>query len=91
VLDALDECPERERHRIISFISKIVAELRCAKVFIISRREADILEAFKSKTSTIQIKVKSIVADILLYVYNEVIRLREGYYRKRLYLTSNKL
>jgi hypothetical protein len=91
VLDALDECPESERHRIIGFVSKIVAELRCAKVFITSRREADILEAFESKTSTIQIEAKSIAADISLHVHDEVTKLREGYHGKKLHLTSDKL
>ena len=91
VLDALDECPEHERHRIIGFISKIVAELQCVKVFITSRREADLLEAFEGKASTIQIEAKSVTADIVLYVQDEVTKLREGYNGKRLYLTSNKL
>jgi ankyrin repeat domain-containing protein 50 len=91
VLDALDECPGHERHRIIGFISKIVAELQCAKVFITSRREADILEAFEGKTSTIQIEARSVAADIALHVRDEVTKLRKGYNGKRLYLTSDKL
>lgn len=91
VLDALDECPEHERHRIIGFITKIVAEQQCAKVFITSRREADILEAFEGKTSTIQIEARSVAADIALHVRDEVTKLRKGYNGKRLYLTSDKL
>jgi ankyrin repeat domain-containing protein 50 len=91
VLDALDECPGHERHRIIGFIDKIVTELQCAKVFITSRREADILEAFEGKTSTVQIEVRSVAADIALHVRDEVTKLRKGYNGKRLYLTSNKL
>jgi ankyrin repeat domain-containing protein 50 len=91
VLDALDECPGHERHRIIGFINKIVAELQCAKVFITSRREADLLEAFEGKTSTIQIEARSVAADIALHVRDEVTKLRDGYNGKRLHLTSNKL
>lgn len=93
VLDALDECPECERHRIISFIDKVVAELQCAKIFITSRREADIVEAFEGKTSTVQVEAKNVAADIALYVRDEVAKakLPGGWNGKRLYLTSDKL
>lgn len=93
VLDALDECPEHERHRIIGFIDKVVAELQCAKIFITSRREADIVEAFEGKTSTVQIEAKNVAADIALYVRDEVAKakLPRGWNGKRLYLTSDKL
>ncbi|OCK94501.1 uncharacterized protein K441DRAFT_636242, partial [Cenococcum geophilum 1.58] len=93
VLDALDECPEHERHRIIGFIDKVVAELQCAKIFITSRREADIVEAFEGKTSTVQIEAKNVAADIALYVRDEVAKakLPGGWNGKRLYLTSDKL
>ena len=91
VLDALDECPEHERHRIIGFINKVVADLQRAKIFITSRREADIVEAFEGKTSTIQIEAKNVAADIALYVGDEVAKLRRGWNGKRLYLTSNRL
>jgi len=93
ILDALDECPEHERHRIIGFINKVVAELQCAKIFITSRREADIVEAFEGKTSTVQIEAKNVAADIALYVRDEVAKakLPGGWNGKRLYLTSDKL
>jgi hypothetical protein len=91
VLDALDECPEHERHRIIGFVNKVVAELQCAKIFITSRRETDIVEAFEGKITTVQIEAKNVAADIALYVHDEVAKLREGWNGKRLYLTSDRL
>jgi len=91
VLDALDECPKPQRPEIISFVSEVIAKMQCAKVFITSRREGDILQAFEGKTSTIQIEAKNIAADIELYVRDEVAELRKGRHGKRLYLTSDKL
>ena len=91
IFDALDECPRPQRPEIISFIGKVVAKTQCAKVFITSRREGDILQAFEGKTSTIQIEAKNIAADVALYVRDEVAELREGRHGKRLYLTSDQL
>jgi ankyrin repeat domain-containing protein 50 len=92
VIDALDECPEHERYQVIGFITKIVETLPCAKVFVTSRRESDILHAFEGgNTPTIQIKAENIAADIGLYVHSEVKKLRKGYYGKKLSLDSGTL
>lgn len=92
VIDALDECPMHERHHIICFIIGVMKALRCAKIFVTSRRVSDIVRAFKeSSTPTIQIKAENVAADIESFVHNEVKKLRKGYYGKKLQLTSDIL
>jgi hypothetical protein len=92
VIDALDECPEHERYHIIAFIAKIVTTLPCAKVFVTSRRESDIVRAFEdSKAPTIQIRAENVAADIGLYVHSEVKKLRKGCHGKKLHLNSDTL
>ena len=92
VIDALDECPERERHHVIRFISEVMKALRCAKIFVTSRRESDIVRAFEDgSTPTIQIKEENVAADIESFVQSEVKTLRKGFYGKKLHLTSDVL
>ena len=92
VIDALDECPMHERHHIICFITGVMEALRCAKIFVTSRRVSDIVRAFKeSSTPTIQIKAENVAADIESFVHSEVKKLRKGYYGKKLQLTSDVL
>lgn len=92
VIDALDECPKRERPDIIGSVIKIVNALPCIKVFITSRRELDIVDVFENgSTPTIQIKAESVAEDIELYVREEVMKLRKGHYGKRLWIESNEL
>jgi ankyrin repeat domain-containing protein 50 len=92
VIDALDECPGRERHHIIRFITEVMKALRCAKIFVTSRRESDIVRAFEdSSTPTIQIKAENVAADIKSFVQSEVKKLRKGFYGKKLHLTSDDL
>ena len=92
IIDALDECPERERHNVIRFITEVVNGLRCAKIFVTSRREFDIVRAFEeSSTPTIQIKTENITPDIESFVQSEVEKLRNGYHGKKLYLTDDIL
>ncbi|OCK73445.1 hypothetical protein K432DRAFT_420720 [Lepidopterella palustris CBS 459.81] len=92
VIDALDECPERERHYIIGFITETINTLPCAKFFVTSRRETDIVRAFEERsTPTIQIKAENVAADIEGFVHSEVKKLRHGYHGKKLHLTSDVL
>lgn len=92
MLDALDECPADERHHIIGFLTNLVEVLPNAKVFITSRKEGDIAEAFKNRnTPVIAIKAENVREDIEVFVRAEVKRLREGYGGKRLYLTGDSL
>ena len=92
VIDALDECPENERHRIIGIISGVIKALDGAKIFITSRRESDILRAFEeSSTPTIQIKADNVAADIESFVCDEVKKLRKGYNGKKLHITNDFL
>lgn len=92
VIDALDECPEKERHHIIGIISEVIKALYGAKIFITSRRESDILRAFEeSSTPTIQIEADNVAADIENFVSNKVKKLREGQHGKKLHITSDSL
>jgi ankyrin repeat domain-containing protein 50 len=92
IIDALDECPKDARNRILGFLSGVVNNLPCAKVFVTSRRERDIEEAFmKLKTPIIEIEAESVAADISSYVKSEIKRLRDGYDGKRLYLKNDTL
>jgi hypothetical protein len=92
VIDALDECPKHERPRVLGFIIGIVDSLPRAKVFITSRREQDIVEAFAQlSTPAIQIEAKHVATDISNYVESETERLREGYNGKKLYVKNAAL
>jgi len=83
IIDALDECmqdEEREilnRRRIMNFIFELTDDLKddppCVKVFVTSRRETDIADAFAlHQTSTIQIEAKNVAGDINAYVNQHV-------------------
>lgn len=92
VIDALDECPEEERHRIIGIISEVMKALSGARIFITSRRESDILRAFEEcSTPTIQIQADNVAADIERFVCDEVKKLRKGYHGKKLHITNDFL
>lgn len=94
VFDALDECPEQARGEILEFITSIVTtQGGCqVKVFVTSREETDIAEAFRDiKVPTIQIRAESVTADIANFARNQVEKLQAGHYGKRLYVTDDKL
>jgi hypothetical protein len=92
IIDALDECPVDKRHYIIGFLTEVVKAISRAKVFITSRKESDISNAFeREKTPIIKIEAENVTADIRLYVTSEVKRLRQGYNGKRLYVESDAL
>jgi ankyrin repeat domain-containing protein 50 len=92
IIDALDECPKDSRYKILGFLSSVANSLPCAKIFVTSRRERDIEEAFmKLNTPIIEIEAGSVAADISSYVRSEIKRLRDGYDGKRLYLKSDAL
>lgn len=92
IIDALDECPKDERPHIIQFITEVTDKLPRAKIFVTSRRESDIVDAFESSnTPTIKIEAENVAADIKLYVTDEVNRLRRGYGGKKLQLQNDSL
>jgi hypothetical protein len=79
VIDALDECKQDEqdeiqnREQIMNFIFDLTDGPHCAKVFVTSRRETDITDAFaRHQTPTIQIEVKNVTEDINVYVNDHV-------------------
>jgi ankyrin repeat domain-containing protein 50 len=92
MVDALDECPANNRHQMIGFLTRLVKLVPRAKVFVTSRRESDIAEAFENKgVPIIQIEAKNVAADIEAYVRDETRRLRDGYDGKKLYLKDDLL
>jgi hypothetical protein len=92
VIDALDECPERDRPNIIGLLIEVMKRLPCAKVFVTSRRENDIKRAFaESSMPAIQIKAENVAADIRSFARSEVKKLRQGYHGKKLFLGSDDL
>lgn len=92
VVDALDECPQGERPHIISFITEVMKALCCAKIFVTSGREPDIIRAFEeNNTPTIQIQAENVAGDIKTFVCGEVQKLRKGFHGRKLYLTSDVL
>jgi hypothetical protein len=92
VIDALDECRERDRPAIVRMLSEVMRGIPCAEVFVTSRKEGDIERAFtESSAPTIQIQAKNVAADIQSFVESEVRRLRQGYNGKKLFLNSDAL
>lgn len=92
VIDALDECLRDERHQILKFICEAGKSLPCAKIFVTSRRENDIVTAFKDNNiPTIEIKAKNVAEDIRLFVEVQVDLLRQGIHGKKLFLNSSAL
>jgi len=94
ILDALDECPERQRSGILEFITSVVTtRTPCrVKIFATSRREMDIAKAFEdSKIPTIQVQAENVASDIETFIHSRIERLRNGEYGKTLYVTSNDL
>ena len=93
VVDALDECDSTVRHGMLKFLREIVDDSRLlVKVFVTSRREADIEDEFKRlDRPTLMIEARSVAADIEKYVTDEVRRLRKGQDGQRLYVKSARL
>lgn len=94
VFDALDECPEQERGDILRFITGIVtAQVRChVKVFVTSRNEMDIAQAFGDKRiPTIKIQTEDVTADIETFASSRVEKLQAGEHGKKLYITNDRL
>jgi hypothetical protein len=69
IIDALDECREEEREKMIKCLIALVKDLPCVKVFVSSRREPDIVDAFAEEPErTIEIEAESVNRDIALFV-----------------------
>lgn len=73
VLDALDECSPERREILLEFVIKLTTKLSRVKIFVTSRREHDIEQAFLSEgISTIQIKAENVNEDIRKFVNSQV-------------------
>ena len=78
VLDAIDECALERRGKLLHFIIRLTTELSRVKIFVTSRREQDIEQAFLSKSvPTIQIKAESVNEDIKKFIHSQVDSLME--------------
>ena len=63
-----------------------------SKIFVTSRREHDIVQAFmRLTTPTIEIQAESVAADISKYVSSEIERLCDDYSGTNLHLQSKEL
>ncbi|KAF2135404.1 uncharacterized protein K452DRAFT_281591, partial [Aplosporella prunicola CBS 121167] len=93
MIDALDECPEdEERPKILRFLTEVMKELPLVRVFITSRREADITYTLESRgTPTIQLEARNMAADIEKYVSNKIERLQSGLDGRKLYVKDECL
>ncbi|KAF7510671.1 hypothetical protein GJ744_006037 [Endocarpon pusillum] len=93
VIDALDECPKVQRPAILKSLRDIVNCGTChVKVFVTSRPELDIEEAFKQMTiECIRIEARSVQSDINLYATEETRRLRQGSDGRKLNLNNPAL
>ena len=92
LVDALDECPSDQRHQIIGFFNYVVGSVSTVKIFITSRKEGDIAEAFEqNSTPVIRIEAQNVTEDIKKFLEDEVKRLRTGHHGKRLYLQDHSL
>lgn len=73
VIDALDECEQNYREQILDFVKQLTALVPTVKVFVTSRRETDIVEAFQLLgTPAIEIAAHNVEADINSFVADRV-------------------
>lgn len=82
VVDALDECSLDERENLCKFLLSITTDTKqgLVKLFVTSRRESDIEQAFQQKViPTIEIEAAKVDRDIEVYVKAQIqLRLRNG-------------
>lgn len=74
VVDALDECTADERKNLCEFllsITDITSSLNTTKLFVTSRKEPDIEQAFKA-IPTIEIEAAKVNRDIEVYVKAQI-------------------
>ena len=73
MIDALDECDQGHREQILDFIKQLTTQVSTAKVFVTSRRESDIVEAFTlMETPKLQIAAENVKEDIDCFVVDRV-------------------
>ncbi|KAJ6178148.1 hypothetical protein N7519_008609 [Penicillium mononematosum] len=86
LIDALDECSSD--HRVHPRLCRDLP----AKIFITSRREADIIDGFHSAdVLKVNIQAADVADDIKLFVHNQVAKFRQRGNGKRLYLSEDSL
>ncbi|KAL9118053.1 MAG: hypothetical protein Q9187_005406, partial [Circinaria calcarea] len=78
IFDALDECEQNLRQRMLEIIKDMITQIPAAKIFVTSRRETDIVDAFTLlKTPRIEIAAHNVEADITRFVVDRVRHLIE--------------
>lgn len=91
LIDALDECSSDHRGQVVQLIRACARDLP-AKIFITSRREADIIDGFHSAdVLKVNIQADDVADDIKLFVDNQVAKFRQRGNGKRLYLSEDSL
>ena len=96
VLDALDECTLDQRKDLCEFILSITnttSTKGIVKLFIASRKEPDIEQAFQQKsTPTIEVEAAKVDSDIEAYVKAQIeLRLQNGSLRLRNMALKDKI
>jgi len=88
VIDALDECENNLREYVLDFIIQLASEQSTIiKIFVTSRRERDIKEAF-DQCQRIEIDTTSVNADIRTFLQDEI---ESRLQKKRLRLQDQQL
>ncbi|KAJ6581821.1 hypothetical protein B0H19DRAFT_1018794 [Mycena capillaripes] len=79
ILDGLDECENRESSGFLDLLPALVSDEDCAfKVFVASRREPDIQDAFRSAvTISLQMEQWHVYDDIVKHINGELKRRRK--------------
>ncbi|KAK2795613.1 hypothetical protein FQN50_009719 [Emmonsiellopsis sp. PD_5] len=91
IVDALDECPVKDRDKIIGFLFKAM-DIPHTKILVTSRKEIDIELAFSgSGVRTIGIREQDSAGDIKTFVTDKVKELKDGKNGKRLRLPDDSL
>lgn len=73
VLDALDEYAPEKREALLELLIRLTTRLSHVRIFVTSRRERDIEQAFLSEgVSTIQIEAEHVNKDIQEFVNSKV-------------------
>ena len=99
ILDALDECAADQRKGFCEFILSLAdtsltgSSQGMVKLFITSRRESDIVQAFQqSSIPTIKVEAAKVDRDIKVYVKAQIkLRLRNGSLKLKDMALKNKI
>ncbi|OJD19086.1 hypothetical protein AJ78_00959 [Emergomyces pasteurianus Ep9510] len=94
IVDALDECPKKERCQFIRFLDAVL-KIPKTKILVTSRKEDNILHSFNDfnnvEVTKIEIQADDIRGDVKTFVAENVRLLRKGSYGKKLHIGDDSL